>query len=88
MMKLYWSGVGPKSKDYYSYKETQTHTHMHEDRGRNQRDEAGSQGAPRIAGHWQRWGQGEKGILSRAFRERMVLPIPAFRLIGSRTVRE
>lgn len=60
MMKSYWSGVGPKSKDCCPYKETQRHTC--EDRGRNRSDAADRQGVPRTSGRQQRWGRGERGF--------------------------
>lgn len=46
MMKSYWSGVGPKSKDCCPYEETERHTC--EDRGGGGSDEAERQGARRM----------------------------------------
>lgn len=44
------------------------------DRGRDWTDAAVSQGMPRISGHHQRLGSGQKGFFPRAFRRSVAWP--------------
>ena len=74
-MELYQIQVGPKSNNWYPYKEreleTQTHTQGRracKDGGKNWRYAVTSQKTPRTAGNQQKLGRGKEGLFPGAFR--------------------